>query len=265
MGTLHLIQRVSGYAKALSEEIRVRILICLKGGPLSLQHFIDIFELAPSTLSKHLHILESAGLVVSIRQGRWRLYQWPAQGSSETALELLNWLKSAVLDDPMLQTDAARRAVAIQNSAMPLPKNELTRVLFLCTGNSCRSQMAEALLRTRGGPLFEVASAGVVPRPIPGLTVEVMREIGIDMRDHKPKSVMEFIGKTYFDYLITVCSMAEAHTPVFPGVSHRLIWPMEDPAAAEGNKSQKKKIFRQVRDCLDAQIGDWLKSLAQTR
>ncbi len=255
------IGRASDLAKALSEEIRIRMLMCLQGGPLGLQHLVDIFELAPSTLSKHLHILESAGLLVSIRQGRWRLYRWPETADDPAAARLLDWLKNSAESDPVLETDAARRAVAVQTNPVALPPSGLTRVLFLCTGNSCRSQMAEALLRTRGGGRFEAASAGVAPREIPGLTAEVMREVGIDIEDQKPKSVMTFIGKTHFDYLITVCPMAEEHTPVFPGVTRRLHWPMEDPAEVKGTKSQKRKVFRKVRDQLDARITAWIEEL----
>lgn len=239
------------------------MLICLKGGPLALQHFVDIFNLAPSTISKHLHILESAGLIVSIPHGRWRLYQWPEEGSDAMTLGLLDWLKKNIGQDPVLDTDSARRAVAIQTNPVSLPKSEVTRVLFLCTGNSCRSQMAEALLRARGGKRFKVASAGVTPRAIPPLTLEVMRDAGIDIGNQQPKSVMKFIGKIHFDYLITVCSMAEEHTPVFPGVTHRLHWPMDDPAEAKGTKAQKKKVFKRVRDQLDVKITGWLKDLVQ--
>lgn len=249
---------ISSLARALSEPVRVRMLMCLKGGPLSLHHFTEIFKMAPSTLSKHLHILEDAGLLVSVRQGRWRLYQWPGRDAGQMPRALLAWLGQAVLEDPVLEADAARRAVAVQSTPVPVPANDPTRVLFLCSGNSCRSQMAEALLRKRGGPAFEVLSAGVAPKEIPSLTVTVMDEIGIDIRGQKPKSVMEYIGTTYFDSLITVCPMAEQQTPVFPGVSRRLHWPVPDPAEAQGTEEEKIQVFRQVRDMLDEKICEWL-------
>lgn len=228
-----------------------------------MNHFVDIFELAPSTLSKHLHILEYVGLAVSIRQGRWRLYQWPGEGGDKTILSLLKWLAESVSDDPVLQADSARRAVAVQTNPAPALKTDVTRVLFLCTGNSCRSQMAEALLRSKGDRRFEAASAGVAPRDIPPLTLEVMKEIGIDISGQRPKSVMEVIGKTHFDYLITVCSMAEQHTPVFPGVTQRLHWPMIDPIEAAGTDEDKKRVFRQVRDQLNAKILEWTEGVVQ--
>ncbi len=241
------------------------MLLCLQGGPLGLQHFVDIFQLAPSTLSKHLHMLENSGLAVSVRQGRHRLYRWPDANCDETTGSLLAWLKTASSRDPSLQVDAARRAVALQTNPLPDFKSAVTRVLFLCTRNSCRSQMAEALLRARGGPRFQVASAGVSPREIPPPTFEVMQEIGIDMTAQKPKSVMKFIGKTHFDYLITVCRLAERQTPVFPGVTHRLHWPVPDPADAEGSADEKKMVFREVRDQLDARISEWVKDFRTER
>ena len=263
METMQPIARASAYSKALSEEIRIRMLMCMKGGPLGLHHFIDIFGLAPSTLSKHLHVLENAGLAAAVRQGRWRLYQRPDTGADETVRDLLKWLDQAASDDPVLQADAARRAVAIEKNPVPSLKSDLTKVLFLCTGNSCRSQMAEAILRSRGGERFSAASAGVAPRDIPPMTVEVMKEIGIDMAEQKPKSVMQFIGQTHFDYLITVCPMAEEHTPVFPGVTRRLHWPMEDPAEAVGTEEEKKQVFRRVRDQLLSRISEWTKTVSE--
>ncbi|MBS3754083.1 MAG: metalloregulator ArsR/SmtB family transcription factor [Desulfobacterales bacterium] len=250
---------ICSIARAISEPIRVRMLMCLKGGPLTLHHFTEIFKMAPSTLSKHLHILESAGLLVAVRHGRWRLYQWPGQNSEQTVRALLAWLGQASIQDSLLEADAARRAVAVQSTPVPVPANDTSRVLFLCSGNSCRSQMAEALLRKRGGAAFEVCSAGVAPQEIPPLTVTVMDEIGIDIRGQKSKNVMEYIGITYFDYLITVCPVAEQQTPVFPGVSRRLHWPVPDPAEAEGPEEEKKQVFMQVRDMLDEKIQNWLK------
>jgi DNA-binding transcriptional ArsR family regulator len=106
----------------LSEPIRVRMLMCLQGGPLSLNHFTEIFQMAPSTLSKHLHILESAGLLVAARQGKWRFYRWPEQNADLAVVALLTWLGRASLADPVLKSDAARRAVAVQANPVPAPR-----------------------------------------------------------------------------------------------------------------------------------------------
>ena len=125
--------------------------------------------------------------------------------------------------------------------------------------------MAEAFLRVYGGERFEVFSAGVSPQEIPELTVKVMGEIGIDMRGQKPKSVMEYMGRTHFDYLITVCAIAEQHTPVFPGITRRLHWPMEDPLAARGCRKQRLAVFRSVRDSIQDKILQWVEEVRPTR
>ncbi|MFZ6028897.1 MAG: arsenate reductase ArsC [Chloroflexota bacterium] len=137
-----------------------------------------------------------------------------------------------------------------------------TKVLFLCTGNSARSQMAEGLLRKHAADRFEVHSAGVHPSTINPFTVQVMEEIGISMKDARAKSVMEYMGKVHFGYLITVCSRAEAECPTFPGMGQRLHWPFEDLAAATGSDEEKLAIFRRVRDQIEAQIINWLAEVA---
>ena len=107
------IDRLQMVAKALSEETRIRILLSLETGALSLQHLTTIFGLAPSTTSKHLHILEEVGLIVCRREGRWRYYQWP-DGIEDVLLEsALKWVKEASVGDPLLESDTARRMVAL--------------------------------------------------------------------------------------------------------------------------------------------------------
>jgi arsenate reductase len=101
--------------------------------------------------------------------------------------------------------------------------NEKKRVLILCTGNSARSQMAEGLLRQDAGNRFEVASAGVEPSRVRQEAIEAMREIGIDISEHRSKSVDEFVGQE-FDYVITVCDNANEQCPVFPGKTKRIHW-----------------------------------------
>src|SRR3982751_2422227 len=105
------------------------------------------------------------------------------------------------------------------------------RVIFVCTGNSARSQMAEALLRRDGGAAFEVVSAGVDPRPVNPLTIRALGKAGIDISGAKSKPVGMFLGQR-FDYVITVCDRARATCPVFPGGSETLHWGVDDPAEA---------------------------------
>lgn len=136
------------------------------------------------------------------------------------------------------------------------------KVLFLCTGNSARSQMGEALLRYHAGDEFEVHSAGLEPKGINPFTVQVLNEMGIDVSGQRSKSVSEYLGHVNFGYLITVCSDADARCPTtFLGVSNRMRWPLDDPAAFEGADEEKLRKFRQVRDQIDQKIRDWLKEM----
>jgi len=127
------------------------------------------------------------------------------------------------------------------------------RVLFVCTGNRARSQMAEGLLRHLAGDRFEVHSAGTEPKSVLPLTVEVMREIGIDISGQRSKSVDEFAGQQ-FDYVITVCDTARQACPTFPGKGHRLHWSVEDPADTEARGVPQPEAFRAARDELRRRI-----------
>ncbi len=133
-----------------------------------------------------------------------------------------------------------------------------TRVLFLCTGNSARSQMAEAFLRKYGADRFEVYSAGLEPKEIHPHTRQVLAEVGMDMAGQYAKDLSLFMGKVHFGYLITVCDRAEERCPIFPGMGLRLHWPFEDPAAAVGTEEEKQAAFRQVRDQIEARVQAWL-------
>jgi len=100
---------------------------------------------------------------------------------------------------------------------------EKLKVLFLCTGNSCRSQMAEALVRKYSSDIIDVYSAGLEPRPVHEMAIEVMKEIGIDISGQRSKPISEFLGKIDFRYVIFVCEKAEQNCPyVYPHVLHRL-------------------------------------------
>jgi arsenate reductase len=133
------------------------------------------------------------------------------------------------------------------------------KVLFLCTGNSARSQMAEAFLRKYAGDHFEAHSAGIEPRGLNPLTVKVMEERGIDMSGHRSKSTREYLGHVNFGYVITVCGEAEKNCPtIFLTVSHRYFWPFDDPAAVEGTEEARLAKFREVRDQIDERVKAWL-------
>jgi arsenate reductase len=130
----------------------------------------------------------------------------------------------------------------------------LPRVLFLCTHNSARSQMAEAFLRKYGEEFFEAHSAGLEPTEIHPLTYTVMEEVDININEHRCKGLDEYLTKIHVGYLITVCDNAEQKCPIYPGVSVRQHWGFEDPAAFEGSEQEKLAKFREVRDHIEARV-----------
>ena len=131
------------------------------------------------------------------------------------------------------------------------------RVLFVCTGNSARSIMAEALLRQQGGAAFEVYSAGTEPRGVKPLTIRTLEAAGLDASSARSKSVREFLGQP-FDYVITVCDEARQACPVFPGVHETLHWGYEDPAAVEGTEEQCLAAFRSTLTMMSGRIQSFI-------
>ncbi len=140
---------------------------------------------------------------------------------------------------------------------------EKDRVLFLCTHNTARSQMAEAFLREFAGDRFEVFSAGTEPREINPLVRKVMAEVGLDLGSQRSKSVTEYLGKMTVGYLIIVCEKIEENCPItFPGFVYRMFWPFEDPVAFVGADEEKLAKFREVRDKIADRIKLWLRELS---
>jgi len=132
-------------------------------------------------------------------------------------------------------------------------------VLFLCTGNSARSQMAEAFLRHYAGDHFEVHSAGLEPCGIHPLTTQVMNEVGISLADHRSKPLAEFLGRLSVRFVIIVCDQAEQQCPkLWPFALERLFWPFENPAAFEGTDLERLEKFREVRDQIQSRVERWL-------
>ncbi len=129
-----------------------------------------------------------------------------------------------------------------------------TRVLFLCTGNSCRSQMAEGWLRHLGGDRFEAFSAGAKPTgDVHPLAVRAMAEVGVDISQHCSKSIDEFAGQS-FDLLVTVCDNARESCPMYGGAKRQVHWGFDDPAHATGPEEEKMAVFRRVRDEIGKRI-----------
>jgi arsenate reductase len=132
------------------------------------------------------------------------------------------------------------------------------RVLFLCTHNSSRSQMAEGLLRARGGAAFQVFSAGTQPREVHPLAIKVMRELGIDISDHVAKGIDTFAAEPPMDLVITVCDEAQEACPFFPNARKQVHWGFSDPSRVTGSEEERLAAFRHVRDLIAAQITRFL-------
>lgn len=131
------------------------------------------------------------------------------------------------------------------------------RILVLCTGNSCRSQMAEGFFRHFGEAHVEVLSAGVAPIGVDPRAIASMQELGIDISDHTSNQMKEYLDRE-FDFVITVCDNAAEQCPVFPGDTTRLHWPFVDPYFAEGTPEEQAAHFRTVRDEIGARVKTWL-------
>lgn len=133
-----------------------------------------------------------------------------------------------------------------------LRKNK-QKVLFICTHNSARSQMAEGLLKALRGEIYEPYSAGTEPKEISPYAIKVMEEIGIEISTHRSKSIEEFKGMS-FDYVVTVCDHAKQTCPFFPGGRKYIHKGFEDPSDYEGSEEEKLKVFRRIRD----EIKEWI-------
>jgi len=135
--------------------------------------------------------------------------------------------------------------------------NSKLRVLFLCTHNSARSQMAEGWLRHIVGDRFEVHSAGSVATLVRPLAIRAMSEVGVDISHQRSKNLDQYWGQV-FDYVVTVCDQAAETCPVFPGGGSRLHWSLPDPSEATGTEGERLRVFREVRDRLRRLIEDFV-------
>jgi len=238
--------------KALSDPGRLEALLALDTKELCICDISEKLGLSESTASRHMAILEKAGLVESRKDGRWRYFRHSQADIPGAAQYAVAWIRKYIKGTDALTPEIMEediQAAACENKA---------RVMFLCSGNSCRSQIAEAFLRKYGKGLFHAYSAGIEPKGIHPMTVKVMEEVGIDLSEQKAKSVLEFIGQMHFGYLITVCNRAEEICPLFPGVSYRLYWPFEDPVTAECSESDRLTKFREIRDAIEVKVKQWV-------
>ena len=136
----------------------------------------------------------------------------------------------------------------------------MQRVLFLCTHNSTRSQMAEALLRRIAGDRFDVHSAGTEATHVRPLAIKAMAEQGMDIGQQQSKTLHQYLAQP-FDYVITVCDQANETCPFFPNARTRLYWSFPDPSQAQGDEAAQLAVYREVRDNIAAHVQMWLNTL----
>lgn len=132
------------------------------------------------------------------------------------------------------------------------------RILFLCTHNSARSQMAEGLLRARGGTRYEVSSAGTEPGGVHPLAIKAMDELGIDISKHTSKGIDAFQNAPPMDLVVTVCDEAQEACPFFPNARRQIHWSFPDPSRALGSEEERLATFRHVRDLIASRIDQFL-------
>jgi arsenate reductase len=173
----------------------------------------------------------------------------------------LDRLDAELTDLEVTIAAAVRPGGPAEESLMP---DQPIRVLFVCTGNSARSQIAEALLRQHGGDDFAAFSAGTEPKGVNPYTVRVLAETGIDWSQARSKSVTEYLDQP-FDYVITVCDRARQACPVFPGEHNSLHWGLDDPADAEGSDTERLAAFRRTQVDLSVRLRPFIELARRAR
>lgn len=216
----------------LAHALRWQLVSALADSDFNVQELQAAVRSSQNLVSYHLRLLRDGGLVretQSIADGRQTYYS---------------------LDLPRLQTalfslgDSLHPALAPASEPAAAPSWRL-RVLFLCTHNSARSQMAEGLMRAHGGEWVEVFSAGTQLSRVHPLAIAAMHQLKIDIRGHSSKLVDQYLAET-FDYVITVCDRAKESCPIFPGAPKQIHWSFPDPSAVEGSHTQKLQAFSQT-------------------
>jgi ArsR family transcriptional regulator, arsenate/arsenite/antimonite-responsive transcriptional repressor / arsenate reductase (thioredoxin) len=233
------------FLKLLAHNIRWRILLALSRSDYRVEELVKQIKQPHSLISYHLKRLRLQHLVTERRStadARAVYYTLNLDQFRQLYIETGQALHPA-LSEPIQQTDSQTKSV----TSSPV------RVLFLCTYNSARSQMAEGLLRKLGGDQVEVFSGGSEPASIHPLAFKVMSEVGIDLSQHRSKHFIEFMGQD-FDYVITVCDRVREECPVFPGDPEQIHWSFPDPAAIEGSLQKQEKGFQDTANQLTIRI-----------
>ncbi len=217
----------------LANNLRWQLVSWLARSDFNVQELQARLQSSQTLVSYHLRQLKDGGLVSetqSIADGRQTYYSLDL-ARLQTALFSLG--------------DHLHPALGPSGEAAPAALSRRARVLFLCTHNSARSQMAEGLLRAHGGDWVEVFSAGTEASRVHPLAIEAMDKLGIDIRGQASKLVGQYLAER-FDYVITVCDRAKENCPIFPGAPEQIHWSFPDPAAVDGSHIHKLQAFSQT-------------------
>lgn len=257
---MQTISEMTATAAALADPNRIRILAALMSGAGEERcacELTGLLDLAPSTVSRHLAVLRQAGLIESRRDGRW-IYSRPASKPGVHAAGAQAWVRRALATDPVLRSDREKLdeiAARLRGGCCPVEDSAVerpARVLFLCTGNSCRSQMAEGWANALLADRIEAMSAGTRPTSLNPLAVKAMAERGVDISRHRSKHVDELISSgARFDCVVSVCDDAAASCPSQPQLGLHIRAPFEDPprlAATATTEEESLRHYRRVRD-----------------
>jgi len=223
------------FLKVLAHDLRWRMIVALARSDMRVQELVTLLKHPPNLVSYHLKQLRALKLVTERRSA--------ADGRDVYYSLALDKIRTMYLASGQALHPALGESETETHAHEPAHTSKHVRVLFLCTHNSARSQMAEAILRHLGGGRVNVFSAGSEPSEVHPLAMRVMAEIGIDIRQQWSKHLDEFRGQT-FDYVVTVCDQVRESCPVFPGHPEQIHWSFPDPAAVEG----KEKQYRAFKD-----------------
>ena len=234
------------FFKLISHQIRWEILRELSSSDMKVFEIVERLEQPQNLISYHLQLLSEHGLVTesrSLADGREIYYSLNLDHVRVLYRNSGLTLHPALLSDDERQVDSGGAEQA-----------EPVRVLFLCTHNSARSQMAEGILRLRGGQRVQAFSAGTEPSEVHPLALRAMEAMQIDISEHTSKSLGRFLGQN-FDYIITVCDRARESCPIFPGDPYQIHWSFPDPAEVEGNDDERFAAFKKISVQLNTRIG----------
>jgi protein-tyrosine-phosphatase len=227
------------FLKLLAHDIRWKILVLLGRSDYYVQEIVRQLELPQNLVSYHLRKLHDQNLVTerrSIADGRDIYYSLDVN-----TLRTLFFAAADSLNPVLNTTDVDS---ALQEAVSHLPSKKV-RVLFLCTHNSARSQMAEGILRHLSGGRIEAFSAGSQPTSLHPLAIQTMLKMDLDISQQRSKHLDEFLDQS-FDYIVTVCDRVREACPTFPGDPERVHWSFIDPATVEGSERERYRAFEQV-------------------